>query len=281
MLKTPNDELSTSRIEGSGVHTLVAFSNLCHSSHVREWVNRIPSGNKPACSLQVFSSRRSADQSGMKIGNEMTIQIFNFEGTPVRDVLINGEPWFVGVDVCRCLDISNHSDALGSLPDDERDGVGITDPMGRGQTAICINEPGLYRLIFKSRKPEAERFKTWVVREVLPQIRRTGRYAPQGAAAAIPSTGKNDLESRYLALLDEHMQLLKWKADFFEKQAQPKPKRTARRALSEEEQIAIKQLISEGKSDSEIALQTGRANSTVWQIRRLVDAQSNGEAGNA
>jgi prophage antirepressor-like protein len=218
----------------------------------------------------------------------MTIQIFEFEDQQLRTSLIDGETWWVATDVCACLGISNSRDAISNLPDDEkqqidlRNSVGYPDTIQRGNPyAVCISEPGLYRLVFKSRKPEAERFKRWVFNEVLPQIRRTGRYAPQGTAGAIPSTGKTDLESRYLALLDEHMELLKWKADFFEKQAQPKPKRTARRALTEEEQSAIKQLISEGKSDSEIALQTGRANSTVWQIRRLVDAQSNGEAGNA
>ena len=218
----------------------------------------------------------------------MTIQIFEFEGSRLRGGLIDGTQWWAAADVCACLGISNSRDAISDFPEDEkqeidlRNSVGDTDAIQRGNPyAMAVNEPGLYRLIFKSRKPEAERFKTWVVRDVLPQIRSTGRYAPEASATAIPSTSKTDIESRYLALLDEHMELLKWKADFFEKQAQPKPKRTARRALTEEEQIAIKRLISEGKSDSEIALQTGRANTTVWQIRRLVDAQNSGEAGNA
>jgi hypothetical protein len=48
---------------------------------------------------------------------------------------------------------------------------------------LIVNEPGLYRLIFQSRKPEAERFKAWVFNEVLPRIRRAGRYALPGADA--------------------------------------------------------------------------------------------------
>lgn len=213
----------------------------------------------------------------------MTIQIFEYEGNQLRKVDVDDEVWWVGKDVCGILEIEKHHQALASLPDDERGTYSIGTPSG-DQQMTCINEPGLYRLIFKSRKPEAERFKTWVVKDVLPQIRRTGSYAPERASTPSDVTAVNDL---YLALLEdhkaltkEHMTLLKWKADYFEQQAQPKPKRAARRALTDEEQLTIKQLISEGKSDSEIALQTGRANSTVWQIRRLVDAQNNGEAGN-
>jgi prophage antirepressor-like protein len=51
---------------------------------------------------------------------------------------------------------------------------------------IILNEPGLYRLIFQSRKPEAERFKTWVFTEVLPQIRKTGRYTAPGIQTEAP-----------------------------------------------------------------------------------------------
>jgi hypothetical protein len=85
-------------------------------------------------------------------------------------------PWFCGKDVCEALSISNHKDALSRLDDDEKDGVGITDPMGRSQTATFINESGLYNLIFQSRKPEAKSFRKWVTSEVLPTLRSTGKY---------------------------------------------------------------------------------------------------------
>lgn len=108
------------------------------------------------------------------------IVTFDFEDHAVRTVTVDGEPWFVGKDVCRCLEIANHSDALARLGNDERKGVAITDPLGRNrQTAVGVNEPGIYRLVFESRKAAAERFKRWLAHEVLPQIRRTGRYAPQ------------------------------------------------------------------------------------------------------
>ena len=111
---------------------------------------------------------------------------FDFDGSPVRVVLDgDGQPWFVAKDVCEVLGISNHIDAVSRLDDDERDGVGITDPIGRQQEATGITESGLYALIFTSRKPEAKRFRKWVTSDVLPSIRKTGRY--QAESVALPS----------------------------------------------------------------------------------------------
>lgn len=72
--------------------------------------------------------------------------MFNFGNgnAPVRVQLINGEPWFIAKDVCQVLGISNHKDAVSRLDDDERQGVGITDPLGIRQTANAVNESGLY-----------------------------------------------------------------------------------------------------------------------------------------
>jgi prophage antirepressor-like protein len=109
---------------------------------------------------------------------------FRFEGSDVRVVFgADGAPWWIGRDVCAVLGISNVSDALSGLAGDERrDGVGITDPIGRTQHAVAVNEPGLYRLIFQSRKPAAERFKRWLAHDVLPVLRRTGSYTPARVA---------------------------------------------------------------------------------------------------
>jgi len=110
------------------------------------------------------------------------LAIFDFDEQVVRAVLVDGEPWFVGKDVCRCLEIANHNDALGRLGDDEKKGVGITDPHGRNQQRMtCINEPGTYRLVFTSRTDAAERFKRWVTHDVLPALRKEGRYEMAGS----------------------------------------------------------------------------------------------------
>ncbi len=102
-------------------------------------------------------------------------KIFNYEGNDVRTVIINKEPWFVAKDVCKILEISNNRDAIGRLDDDEK-GVVLTDTLGGQQNLQTVNEPGLYSLVFSSRKKEAKAFKRWVTHEVLPSIRQTGGY---------------------------------------------------------------------------------------------------------
>lgn len=79
-------------------------------------------------------------------------------------------------DVCQVLGIANHRDVVSRLDDDERQGVGITDPLGIRQIANAVSESGLYSLIFQSRKPEARKFRKWVTSEVLPSIRKKGYY---------------------------------------------------------------------------------------------------------
>lgn len=99
------------------------------------------------------------------------LDIFNFEGNEVRTSLINGEPWFVCADVCAALDIGNNRMAISRLDEEDR-GVTTTDtPSGRQEMGV-INESGLYSLIFKSRKPEAIRFKRWVTSVLIPGIRK-------------------------------------------------------------------------------------------------------------
>jgi prophage antirepressor-like protein len=100
---------------------------------------------------------------------------FIFEDQLVRTVSRENAPWFVGRDVCHVLDIKNESHALARLDDDERAEVAISDPSG-SKKAIIVSEPGVFRLIFTSRKPEAERFKRWLAHEVLPSLRRSGRF---------------------------------------------------------------------------------------------------------
>lgn len=104
------------------------------------------------------------------------LQSFGFEDNLVRVVDQSGAPWFVGKDVCNCLEISNSRDAIGRLDEDEKDDVGITDAIGREQETAIVSESGVYALIFSSRKAAAKRFRKWVTSEVLPNLRRDGVY---------------------------------------------------------------------------------------------------------
>jgi prophage antirepressor-like protein len=101
---------------------------------------------------------------------------FDFSQKSVRVVLIDGNPWFVAVDVCRVLELNNTSQALVGLDEDEK-GVTTADTLGGPQKLSIINESGMYSLVLTSRKPEAKRFKKWITSEVLPTIRKTGSFS--------------------------------------------------------------------------------------------------------
>ena len=100
---------------------------------------------------------------------------FDFDSHAVRVLLKNDEPWFCLADVCRALELSRSSRVLQSL-DSKGFASCVTLTSGGSQSLAFIHEPNLYRLIFRSDKPEARRFQDWVFNEVLPIIRRTGEY---------------------------------------------------------------------------------------------------------
>ena len=104
---------------------------------------------------------------------ENKLMIFENEAFgKMRTLNLNGEPWFVAVDVCSVLDLSNPTIAVSRLDEDERAKFNL----GRQGDATIVNEPGLYTLVLGSRKPEAKAFKRWITHEVLPNIRKHGVY---------------------------------------------------------------------------------------------------------
>ena len=114
------------------------------------------------------------------------LQLFKFENKRIRSLCIDGEPWFVGKDVAEILGYSKPANALTRHVDDEDKMMGvqnvtpyIVDTQGRKQYPTLINESGLYSLILSSKLPSAKEFKHWIMSEVLPQIRKTGKYAPK------------------------------------------------------------------------------------------------------
>ncbi|HDW4063042.1 TPA: antirepressor protein [Escherichia coli] len=112
--------------------------------------------------------------------------VLRFDGVSVRVVYVNGDPWFVAVDVCAALEIVDHKVALRRLDDDEKGECLIPTP-GGNQTMRTVCESGFYKLIARSRKAVtpgtfSHRFSNWVFRNVIPGIRKTGAYGiPWGA----------------------------------------------------------------------------------------------------
>ena len=153
------------------------------------------------------------------------VQIFkNEQFGEIRTVVIDGEPWFVAVDVCRALEIVNSRDALTRIDEDEK-GVVLTDTPGGKQEVTTVNEPGLYSLVLGSRKPEAKVFKRWITHEVIPSIRKNGGYiAGQEtmsdvelmARALIVAQNVIEEKNRQISGLTEENLLMKPKAEYFD-----------------------------------------------------------------
>lgn len=111
---------------------------------------------------------------------ENNMQIYKSEKFgEIRTLNLNGEPWFVAVDVCIALDLSNPTIAVSRLDEDERAKFNL----GRQGDATIVNEPGLYTLVLGSRKPEAKAFKRWITHKVIPAIRKHGAYTSPNAEA--------------------------------------------------------------------------------------------------
>ncbi len=129
--------------------------------------------------------------------NSTQLSTYNFESHSIRTIAINNEPWFVAVDVCNALNIANSRDALLKLDEDEKTTVGLTDSQaGNGaQSLSLVSESGMYTLILRCRDAVKKgsvphRFRKWVTAEVLPQIRRTGKYQVHPKQIALPEPEK-------------------------------------------------------------------------------------------
>lgn len=113
----------------------------------------------------------------------------------VRTVIVDGEIYFVAADVCKILGIKNVTQAVNRLDKDERAmfNIGRSPINGGGGETNCVNESGLYHLIFMSRKPAAKKFRKWVTSEVLPSIRKTGSYSVSDEKIESPASEEETL----------------------------------------------------------------------------------------
>lgn len=132
---------------------------------------------------------------------------FNFHEThDVRIQVIDGEPWFCLKDVCGVLCIANPRDLMAKQLDKEGVDKIYTLTDGGKQQLVYVNEPNLYRVIFRSNKQEAKQFQDWVFNDVLPTIRKSGRYECQPAAEPLTPNDMNNLK-RLIWLMTDSMRL--------------------------------------------------------------------------
>lgn len=106
----------------------------------------------------------------------MSLIPFEYGGQQVRIIEVEGEPWFVLVDLCKVLDLGNPSRVAERVDGDALTTSKVIDSLGRTQTAAIVSEAGMYEVVLLSRKPEAKLFRRWITSEVLPSIRKTGQY---------------------------------------------------------------------------------------------------------
>lgn len=152
------------------------------------------------------------------------IQRFDFRGASLRTLTDEaGEPWFVLKDCMSILDLGNPTETVKMFDKDEFSTTEVIDSIGRRQQTYIISEPGLYRLVMKSRKPEAKEFQRWVTHEVLPQIRRTGGYIPTSepdsdedimARAVLVAQKTIERKNQQLQAKDAQIKVLEPKARF-------------------------------------------------------------------
>jgi len=140
-------------------------------------------------------------------------EIFNFDGSEVRTIIREGEPWFVAADVCRVLELCNTSKACEALDDDER-GITNGDTLGGTQQILIISESGLYSLVHRSRKPEARRFQRWINREVIPSIRKTGSYSVNQTSDAMTPMVLNALGQLIETITTSHKMMCSHISEF-------------------------------------------------------------------
>lgn len=114
------------------------------------------------------------------------ISIFNFKSNPVRVEIFEQQPHFCLLDVCSVFEIQNSRRVQSEMLDPQgvRQAYILAKDEKQRKTSF-INEPNLYRIIFRSEKPIAKEFQNWVFEEVLPQIRKTGQYS-QNSTQIIP-----------------------------------------------------------------------------------------------
>ena len=150
------------------------------------------------------------------------LQLFNHpEFGGVRVITIDNEPYFVGTDVANALGYTNPQKALRDhVPGKYKRTERIVHPSGGAQDTIVISEAGLYKLVMRSKLPNAEKFSDWVCEEVLPSIRKTGMYIDPRAEITSEMLRRMadaiDARDKKIAVLNTQVAELQPKASYYD-----------------------------------------------------------------
>ena len=184
------------------------------------------------------------------------IQEFKFESFPFSVIERDGEPWFVAKEVCAILEHTNHVRAIQKLEEDEK-GVTKVYSLGGEQDTLIISESGLYTLIIRSNKPNAKKFRKWVTSEVLPSIRKNGKYELGLASNELATAREEELLRKIINLQDEVISLYR-KLDG--------NKKVKSVFISADEVLEIKELYNKGYSTRLISRRFGIPINKILEI---------------
>jgi len=120
-----------------------------------------------------------------------------YNGQETKILMRDGEPFFKAMDICKILNLENVSRAVAGLNKDDITSSKVVNSVGKTQSVFFVSEQGLYDLIFKSRKKEAKEFQKWVTHEVLPSIRKTGKYSIPDKLKEISTKNRNELTDEW------------------------------------------------------------------------------------
>jgi prophage antirepressor-like protein len=192
------------------------------------------------------------------------LQAFAFDSHAVRVVTINDAPWFVAKDVAQCLGLTHHRDATRKLDDDEKDGVEITDAIGRLQQTTVISESGLYTMVLRcdgatTPGTSAHTFRKWITSEVLPSIRKTGSYSAPNAAPMGELAQVLVRVDRLIGVVEKLIETLPAIL------AMQRPK-VRRPAIYEKDLPAIFALRKQGETLTDIARATGFGQTSLYYV---------------
>lgn len=198
------------------------------------------------------------------------LKIFdNKEFGQVRTSIIDDEPYFALNDVCRILEIANPRNVKARLNGDGVHTMDGVDSIGRRTDVTMINESNLYKLVFQSRKPEAERFADWVTSEVLPAIRKHGAYMTDGVIE------RTLTDPDYLIMLATNLKEEKAKRALAEAQNEKnKPKVLFADTVSASSRSCLMGELA--KMISQEAIRQGRINEKIGQNKLFSWMRNNG-----
>lgn len=134
---------------------------------------------------------------------------------PIRIVELNGQPWFVAVDVINALGITRGGTNFNTLNEDEyrvlkkKCGLATGLFVGRTPSVTVISESGLYKLVMRSDKPQARLFQDWVTRDVLPAIRKDGAYIMGEEKVATGEMDEDEFVLKAINILQKKVERLK------------------------------------------------------------------------